>query len=204
MPIKATAHTPTGHILGIDPGSTHTGFGVIDTSGQSIKMVSCGAISPKSDLPMAEKLAYIHRSILDVVNVFRPKAMALEDVFTFKNPRGTIKLAQARAASILAASLSGIPVFEYSPTLVKNTITGSGRADKNQVAYMVASILNLIDNVSADASDALAVALCHAGQESLPVEKGSLFAASRNRAGSWRRLSPKDLEALGYKIDNNS
>jgi crossover junction endodeoxyribonuclease RuvC len=190
--------------MGIDPGSIHTGYGLIDTSSQKITVVSCGTVSPKADWPLAERLAYIHRSILDLVIAFKPKAMALEDVFTFKNPRGTIKLAQARAASILAASLSDIPVFEYAPTLVKNTITGSGRADKGQVAFMVASILDIKESLGGpDAYDALAVALCHAGQESMTFEKSSLASASRNRASSWRRLSAKDLTALGYKVDHD-
>jgi crossover junction endodeoxyribonuclease RuvC len=201
---KTKSPLEKGPILGIDPGSIHTGYGLIETVGKSIKVVSCGAVSPKADWPLAQRLAYIHRSILDLVTTFKPKAMALEDVFTFKNVRGTIKLAQARAASILAASLSDIPVFEYSPALVKNTVTGSGRADKTQVAFMVSSILGLTESLASDVTDALAVALCHAGQESLPYEKASLAAASSNRAGSWRRLSPKDLIALGYKIDSSS
>jgi crossover junction endodeoxyribonuclease RuvC len=150
---------------------------------------------------MAQRLAYIHRAVVGLVETFRPKAMALEDVFTAKNPRGTIKLAQARAASILAAALADIPVFEYSPALVKNTVAGSGRADKAQVAFMVASILGLAEQPGPDASDALAVALCHAGQDSLAGRQGGLAAASRLRASSWRRLSAKDLAALGYKIE---
>ncbi|MDR3135311.1 MAG: crossover junction endodeoxyribonuclease RuvC [Deltaproteobacteria bacterium] len=195
----------TGPILGIDPGSVHTGYGLIDTSGHGVRVLSLGAVSPDTDWPMAERLAHIHRAILGLVNSFKPRAMALEDIFYNKNVKGTIKLAQARAASILAASLSGVPVFEYSPTLVKNTVTGSGRADKGQVAFMVASILKLGPGNSPDATDALAVALCHAGQgQGLLANKTSLAAASSGRGSSWRRLSAKDLEALGYKIENGS
>jgi crossover junction endodeoxyribonuclease RuvC len=201
MILTEVAPAGNGPIMGIDPGSLHTGYGLIATTGRSISIITCGAVSPKPEWPLAQRLAYIHRAILDLVNTFKPKAMALEDVFTFKNPRGTIKLAQARAASILAASLSDIPVFEYPPALVKNSVTGSGRAAKEQVAFMVASVLGLKGAQGPDVTDALAVALCHAGQESLPSENASLLAASRNRAGSWRRLSPKDLAALGYKID---
>ncbi|MDR2301088.1 MAG: crossover junction endodeoxyribonuclease RuvC [Deltaproteobacteria bacterium] len=189
-------------VLGIDPGSVHTGYGLIETVGRSVKVVTCGAVSPKTSWEMPQRLAYIHRSILDVIVTFKPQAMALEDIFTYKNPRGAIKLAHARAASILAASLSNVPVFEYTPTLVKNAVTGNGRADKSQVAFMVSSILSLDDSHAADVTDALAVALCHAGQDSLPFERAKL--ASNNRGSSWRRLSPKDLEALGYKIDPNS
>ncbi|MDR2387633.1 MAG: crossover junction endodeoxyribonuclease RuvC [Deltaproteobacteria bacterium] len=189
-------------ILGIDPGSLHTGYGLIESSGKTVKMVTCGAVSPKATWELPQRLAYIHRSMVDLIVTFKPQAMALEDIFTYKNPRGAIKLAQARAASILAASLSDIPVFEYTPTLVKNAVTGNGRADKTQVAFMVSNILSLDQSHAADVTDALAVALCHAGQEALPLAKAKL--ASHNRGSSWRRLSPKDLEALGYKIDPNS
>jgi crossover junction endodeoxyribonuclease RuvC len=188
--------------MGIDPGSVHTGYGLIEISGRAVSVVTCGAVSPKTAWDLPRRLAYIHRSILELVLTFRPKAMAMEDIFTHKNVRGTIKLAHARAASILAASLSGVPVFEYAPTLIKNAVTGSGRADKSQVAFMVGSVLKLTGTHGPDVTDALAVALCHAGQESLPMERASL--ASSNRGSSWRRLSPKDLEALGYKIDPNS
>jgi crossover junction endodeoxyribonuclease RuvC len=193
--------TADGPILGIDPGSLHTGYGLVDNRGGGLAMVSSGTVSPKAEWPMAQRLAYIHREIVGLVAAYRPRAMALEDVFTAKNPRGTVKLAQARAASILAAALADIPVFEYSPALVKNTVGGSGRAEKSQVAFMVASILGLSEPLGADASDALAVALCHAGQDSQTGNRHGLAAASRNRAGSWRRLSAKDLAALGYKIE---
>jgi crossover junction endodeoxyribonuclease RuvC len=202
MSAESDKAVASGPILGIDPGSVHTGYGVIDTSGDRVTALAYGAVSPKTTWELPRRLAYIHRSILDIIVTFKPKAMVLEDIFNYKNVKSTIKLAHARAASILAASLSDIPVYEYSPTLIKNAVSGSGRADKSQVAFMVTSILNLEGNNSPDATDALAVALCHAGQESLPLAKANL--ASNNRGSSWRRLSPKDLEALGYKIDPDS
>jgi crossover junction endodeoxyribonuclease RuvC len=193
---------PGGPILGIDPGSAHTGYGIIKLKGSKATLISAGRISPCPDWPLPKKLSLIHREVSELVCAFQPSAMALEDIFTFKNPQAAIKLAHARAAAILAAALRDVPVFEYPPALVKNSVAGSGRAEKSQVAFIVSKLLNLTETLSADASDALAVALCHSGQAlSLSGQVGSK-AASRNRAGSWRRLSAGDLAALGYKVED--
>jgi crossover junction endodeoxyribonuclease RuvC len=188
-------------ILGVDPGSTHTGYGLIEANGSKVTLVSCGRISPNTDWPLTRKLCLIHRQLVEIVNTFKPKAMALEDVFTFKNPRSAIKLAQARGVSILAAALFEVPVFEYAPALVKNSVTGNGRAEKSQVAFMVQKILNITQAVSPDTSDALAVALCHSGQSSNATTPASIAAASRNRGASWRKLSVTDLAELGYQVE---
>jgi crossover junction endodeoxyribonuclease RuvC len=192
-----------GRIIGIDPGSLHTGYGVLACRGAELKLLAYGVVSPKEDWPLALRLAHIHRAIMDLMAEHQPSAMALEEVFTFKNPRSAIKLAQARGVSVLAAGLSNVPVYEYSPTLVKSVVAGSGRADKKQVAYMVAQIFDLRGPIGADASDALAIAVCHAGQSNSVLTAKGLAAASHNRASSWRNLSLTDLEALGYKVEKN-
>jgi crossover junction endodeoxyribonuclease RuvC len=186
--------------VGIDPGSLHTGFGVVESRGRGLRMLRCGVVSPEADLPLAEKLALIHRAILAVVGEFNPKAMALEKVFTHVDPRGALTLAHARAASILAASLSGVPVFEYAPSLVKSVVAGSGRADKTQVAFMVSNTLGLEIRERSDATDALALAICHHGQ--LVPEGSNARAASRGRASSWRNMTADDQRRLGYRVDD--
>jgi crossover junction endodeoxyribonuclease RuvC len=197
----APSKNSTGRILGIDPGSTHTGYGLIESAGAKVTMITCGRISPDPDWPFPRKLALIHREIVELVRSFKPKAMALEDVFSFKNPRSALKLAQARGVALLAAALWDVPVFEYAPGLVKNSVAGNGQAEKSQVAFMVSKLLDLTEPVSVDASDALAVALCHSGQSSVAKATLSSGAASRNRASSWRRLSVSDLSALGYQME---
>jgi crossover junction endodeoxyribonuclease RuvC len=134
-----------------------------------------------------------------VVVRFKPEAMALEEVFTFKNQRGALTLAQARAASVLAGSLSSVPVFEYAPALVKNVVTGSGRADKKQVAFMVNKLLNITQAHRSDTTDALAIAICHAGQKNTNAMIPGL--ATRTRASDWRKISVEDLKNLGYKFE---
>ena len=155
------------------------------------------------DWPLPERLVAIHEKVGLLIDRHRPRAMAIEDMFTFKNPRSALKLAQARASALLAGALKGLSIFEYSPSLVKKTLTGSGRAAKDQVAVMVGKILRLTEKLPPDASDALAVAVCHAGQSSfaLMATNSSAAAAGRARASSWRKLSADDLAALGYRIE---
>ncbi|MDR1545783.1 MAG: crossover junction endodeoxyribonuclease RuvC [Deltaproteobacteria bacterium] len=201
---QATAR-PGELILGLDPGSLHTGYGLIRCVGETTTLAASGRISPAAELPLPDRLVIIHRALLDLIGQARPSACAVEDVFTWKNPRSALKLAQARGAAVLAVALSGVPIFEYPPTLVKNAVTGNGRAEKSQVAFMVGHIFNLApEELSPDASDALAAALCHAGQRRLTGLSGSASAAARNRGGSWRKLSPKDLAALGYQVEKST
>jgi crossover junction endodeoxyribonuclease RuvC len=188
-------------ILGLDPGSVHTGYGLIETQGENLQLISQGRVSPSPDWPMVRRLAYIHRAIFSLIQQTRPTAVAVEDVFTFKNPRSALKLAQARGVVILAPALLDIPVFEYAPGLVKNAVSGNGRAEKSQVAYFVNKILDLDLTLTKDASDALAVAICHAGQLNLTHLTATSKASSSNRAASWRKLDPNDLASLGYQIE---
>ena len=173
--------------------------------GASLALVCADRLPMSSETPLPVRLVAIHERMLELIRAHRPTAMAVEDLFTFKNPRSALKLAQARASALLAGALSGIPIFEYSPSLVKKSVAGSGRAEKGQVASMVGRLLRLSEELPPDASDALAVAICHAGQIKLSPEaamaSGACGAAGRARGSSWRRLSAQDLASLGLNVE---
>jgi crossover junction endodeoxyribonuclease RuvC len=139
-----------------------------------------------------------------MIREFKPKAAAIEGVFVYKNPASAFKLAQARGVILLAAALCDVPVFEYAPQLVKLALTGSGRAEKTQVAYMVGKILGLTEKISLDASDALSLAICHSGQSQMSELPGAPALGNRSRSSSWRRLRPQDLPALGFRVEAKS
>jgi len=153
-------------ILGLDPGLTHTGYGLVDADGNARHYVACGRISPHPALPLPERLKILHGALCDLIAHHKPDAAAVEETFVNDNPRGALKLGAARGVALLAPALHTIPVESYAPTLVKKTITGSGHADKAQIAHMVKILLPsaFVDtpNHSLDAVDALAIALTHA------------------------------------------
>ncbi len=151
-----------GRILGIDPGSRITGYGVIDNIDGRLGFVSCGTIKTTPRYPFAHRLNEIFDGINEVVQVHLPEIAAVEDVFLAANPRSALKLGQARGAAIVAAMQNGLSVTDYSPRLVKQAVVGYGQAEKAQVQHMVRVLLGLSASPSADAADALAVALCHA------------------------------------------
>ncbi len=151
----------TTRILGIDPGSRVTGFGVIDSDGRRSVHVAHGAIAAGSgELP--ERLGRIFSRVLEVVEVHRPAVLAIEDVFMARNAASALKLGQARGAAICAGVSGGLRVSEYSPREIKQAVVGTGAADKAQVQHMIRALLRLREPLPADAADALAVALCHA------------------------------------------
>lgn len=149
-------------LLGIDPGLTHTGWGVIKASGNQLSFVACGVVSPSPALAMAERLKVLHDEIAKVVALYKPDEAAIEETFVNKNALSSLKLGHARGAAMLALALTGLSVAEYSTTLVKKSVVGTGHADKNQVAMMVKTLLPKSTATKADASDALAVAITHA------------------------------------------
>ena len=150
-------------ILGVDPGSLRTGYGVIETDGRRHALLEKGVVSPRAALPLAERLHVIHCGIAGVIARVRPDALAVEDVFHAANTRSALVLGHVRGAVLLAGAAAGIPVTAFAPATVKVQVTGFGRAEKAQVALMVARILGIAgDGEAGDASDALAVALCHA------------------------------------------
>jgi crossover junction endodeoxyribonuclease RuvC len=150
-------------ILGVDPGSVRTGYGVIETDGRRHALVESGVVAAAPSLPLAERLHAIHKGIAAVIGRARPDALAVEDVFHAANTRSALVLGHVRGAVLLAGAAAGVPVTAFPPATVKVQVTGFGRAEKAQVALMVARLLRLEgDGTAGDASDALAVALCHA------------------------------------------
>lgn len=148
-----------GRILGIDPGSVITGYGVIET-GSRPNLCEAGCLR-LPDAPFPERLARIFEGLRAVIEQWSPEEMAVEDVFVSRNPASALKLGQARGAAICAGAAAGLPIAEYTPAKVKQAIVGRGAADKRQVQHMVKMLLNLREDLQADAADAAAVALCH-------------------------------------------
>ena len=148
-------------VLGIDPGSRITGYGVVEKKRKGIISITGGEITAKGNETLSIRLKKIHDNLIEIMRVFTPDAVALEDIFYGKNVKSLIKLGHVRGVIILAASHSNIPVFEYTPLEVKKAVVGYGRAEKNQVQKMVKVILNLDKLPPVDTSDALAVAICH-------------------------------------------
>jgi crossover junction endodeoxyribonuclease RuvC len=149
-------------VLGIDCGSRITGYGVVDANGADCFLVRCGAIRSGSSDSLAARLKQIHNGIIDVIRELEPDVAAFENVFYSTNVQSALKLGHVRGVSIVAAAQANLPVFEYSPTEVKSAVTGYGRAEKPQVQEMVRALLKLDAAPEPfDASDALAVAICH-------------------------------------------
>jgi crossover junction endodeoxyribonuclease RuvC len=148
-------------ILGIDPGSRVCGYGVIDAAGDELRYVECGILTAPEERPMEARLGEIAVALREVIEELAPACVALEDVFSHKNPRSALALAQARGMVLAVVGLRGLTVASYAPALVKKTVSGSGRADKEQVARMVQGMIGLRSLPRADATDALAVAITH-------------------------------------------
>jgi crossover junction endodeoxyribonuclease RuvC len=149
-------------VIGIDTGSRITGYGVIETDGADCVFVDCGVIrvNPSDSLPL--RLKVIHARVISLIQDLKPEQAAFESVFHSSNVQSALKLGHARGVCIHAAAASDVPVFEYSPAEVKSAVTGYGRAEKPQVQQMVRALLKLADlSEPYDASDALAVAICH-------------------------------------------
>lgn len=149
-------------ILGIDPGLEHTGYGVIQVSGNQYKFLAAGRISTVAGAPVAQRLATIAMGLKQVVEEHKPAHAAVEEVFVNANAQSSLKLGQARGVCLLVPQQHGVPVAEYAARLVKKSLVGKGNAEKPQVAHMVRVLLPTSANQSADATDALAVALTHA------------------------------------------
>jgi crossover junction endodeoxyribonuclease RuvC len=150
-------------ILGVDPGSRRTGFGLIRTDGRRHTLIAQGVIAPAPRATLAERLRAVHEGIAALIDRHHPDVLAVEDVFHAANTRTALVLGHVRGVVLLAGAQAGLPVAEYPPATVKAQITGFGRAEKRQVAMMVAQLLALTDPApSGDAADALAVALCQA------------------------------------------
>lgn len=147
-------------ILGIDPGSRLTGYGVIEMRGDRAISISHGCIRV-GEGELAQRLKQIYLGIQQLIEEFKPEEAAIESVFVHRNVDSALKLGQARGSAITAISINNLPVFEYSPAVIKKSVAGRGNAAKPQVQHMVNAILGLHKTLQSDAADALAVALCH-------------------------------------------
>lgn len=164
--------TEQRRILGIDPGSRLTGFGVLDFQGDKPAYVTSGTIK-SMDGAFADRLRQIFESVSGIVAEFRPDIVAIESVFMHKNAGSALKLGHARSAALCATFEHNVEVFEYAPREIKQAVVGTGAATKEQVQHMVVSILKLDGTPAPDASDALAAALCHGNQQRVHTELGT-------------------------------
>jgi crossover junction endodeoxyribonuclease RuvC len=150
-------------VLGIDPGTAHTGYGVVLARGRTLAALDGGVLHTGAGETPEQRLAQIHERISDLIAEHAPEAMAVEDLFFGQNARSAFAVGQARGVMLLAAGQAGIPCFSYTPQAVKQAVCGSGRAEKGQVQRMVGALLGLPAPPEPDhAADALAVAICHA------------------------------------------
>jgi crossover junction endodeoxyribonuclease RuvC len=178
-------------VLGIDPGTAVTGYGLVRQQGARLTLVGCGGIRTGARQPAPDKLRIIYEALLELMGRYRPACAAVESLFFARNVRSALTLGQARGVALLAAVQGGLPVFEYTPREVKAAVTGYGSAEKEQVRGMVTRLLRLPDvPASLDATDALALAICHCHAGGGPA--GRRLQASRRgvRAGraAWRAL----------------
>jgi len=160
----------TYRILGIDPGTTVTGYGLVEVKSNNPVILQLGIIRPGKFDDHYQRLKYLHERALSLINEYKPDIMALEAPFYGKNVQSMLKLGRAQGVIMAAGLVRSIPVFEYAPLLVKQSITGMGRASKKQVAYFLKNVYRLSDLPrELDATDAVAVAICHFLQQSKPA-----------------------------------
>jgi len=168
-------------ILGIDPGSRITGYGVIRKEGNRLIHIDNGAIFTDSARDFPGRLQQIYEGISEIIGRYTPDAMAVEDIFFANNVQSALKLGQARGAAIVAGVNSGLPAHEYTALQVKQAVVGHGKAAKEQVQQMVKILLGLPEIAQADASDALAVAICHANSAALKSLACTAISSSKRR-----------------------
>jgi len=149
-------------ILGVDPGLRRCGWGIVASLGSRLSHVAHGVLTPPVDAPTAVRLADLHAGLLAVIARHHPHEAAVEETFVNNNARAALALGQARGAALAACAGGGLGVSEYAPTTIKKALVGAGHADKAQVAFMVRRLIPAAGEVTADAADALAAALCHA------------------------------------------
>jgi crossover junction endodeoxyribonuclease RuvC len=149
-------------ILGVDPGLTKTGWGLISSINNNLSFIASGTIYTDAKQPIYKRILHLHKNIIEVVSSYQPDQLAIEETFINSNPTSSLKLGHARGAIMLSLTLNNnLDIFEYSTTAVKKAVVGVGRADKNQVATMIKYLLPSSSAKTEDESDALAVAICH-------------------------------------------
>lgn len=169
-------------LLGLDPGLNRTGWGVIEAEANRLVYVADGIVESDAGQPLAVRLSALYDGILRVIAEFRPEEAAVEETFVNANGQSTLKLGHARGVALLAPAQAGLAVAEYAARLVKKSIVGTGRAEKNQVAHMVRCLLPGARIAGADAADALAVAICHAHHRRFQAALAGAATRSRVRA----------------------
>lgn len=167
-------------ILGIDPGSRITGFGIINVHGRAIEYISSGCIRVGEGM-LTERLNKIFTCVTELIDQYQPQEFAIEQVFMGKNADSALKLGQARGVAIVAAAQQGLDVAEYAPRTVKQSVVGKGAANKEQVQYMVQYLLKLPGIPQADAADALAIAICHAHTRDSLIGQAGIKGMARGR-----------------------
>ena len=172
-------------ILGIDPGSRTTGFGLIENQANRLRYIDSGNIRVSGD-SLPQRLGCIFSEIENVIQIHRPEQMSIENVFMARNPDSALKLGQARGAAICAAYRAGLEIAEYAPREIKQAIVGSGAANKEQVQHMVKRLLGIRQQLKADEADGLAIAICHA-QFYATHQKTGIDASLLKRRRSRRR-----------------
>ena len=148
-------------VLGVDPGSIVTGYGLVKKEGNRLIYIGGGNISFPKSWPFYLRVHGIFKSLIDIIQEYNPEEMSIEDIFFSKNVKSALKIGHARGAALVAAIQCNLKVFEYSPLQIKQSVVGYGRATKEQVRNMVKLILKFDAQISLDASDALAAAICH-------------------------------------------
>ena len=180
-------------VFGIDPGSARTGYGCVQSDGTRHRLIACGAITSPASSSFQEKLKTIHAELATLIAQHQPDCVAIENLFHAINAQSALKLGHARGVAMLAAVEAGVPIFEYSPAEVKQSVVGYGRAEKRQVQSMIQLLLGLAAPPAPfDASDALAIAVCHlhkmnvGGVRLKPDATSKPDATTKGRATSWR------------------
>ena len=168
-------------LIGFDPGLQSSGWGVIDVEGNSLAHVANGAVTSDAKASLADRLSQLFTSLTDVIRMYNPVESAVEETFVNINPASTLKLGQARGVVMLAPAQLGLPVAEYAANLVKKSLVGTGHADKNQVQAMIGILLPGAKPETADAADALAIAICHAHHRRTPGVAEAVLAEGARR-----------------------
>jgi crossover junction endodeoxyribonuclease RuvC len=180
-------HTKTKIILGIDPGTIMMGFGIIEVNGNNITLIVMDALNLSSKKDVYERLHIIHQKVCELVKIYGPQQLAIEAPFFGKNVQSMLKLGRAQGVAIAAAMQAGMPVTEYSPRKIKQSITGNGNAGKLQVMKMLQRIVNFADDPKyLDATDALAVAVCHHFQDN------TLLGGNDKKVTGWKNFLEKN------------
>lgn len=158
-------------VLGVDPGSRVTGYGLIEKKNRTMVCIHSGAIVASNKMPFHGRIHHIFESIVEIMTRYQPRELAIEDVFFAKNVKSALKIGHARGAVLIGAVQCNVKIFEYTPLEIKQSVVGYGRATKEQVHAMVQTILNLKEQVGYDTSDALAAAICHLNWAKYAIRK---------------------------------